>query len=157
MADIFISRESMFFMWPALISSSFISIFVSSYKFSASILPLTLLLTLIFFSHYSKDVAALERCFSWSTSLDENLVVVYFNYLVSYDRRNVSGLRLTSPFPIFIDSSCCFSLNCFSSSCCFSRPSYCFPNISCCSSNIWSDSLDISSDLAKTYLSEMSK
>ena len=47
---------------------------------------------------------------------DKNLFVVYFYTLVSSDMRTVSDLILTSSFPISFDYSCCFSLNCFSSS-----------------------------------------
>ena len=55
-SNIFMSRESMFFMCSNFISSSFVSIYVSIYNFSGSILPPNLLLTLIFSGRSSEDV-----------------------------------------------------------------------------------------------------
>ena len=122
----FLTRQYM------LISSMFFQVVVPIYNLYASIFPPIMLLTLKFWILSSKDVEILERCFSWSTSLDENLVVVYFNYLVSYDRCSVSGLRLTSSLPIFFNSTSCFYINLFNCSCCLSDHEI-------MSSNIWSD------------------
>ena len=133
MADIFMSRKSIFFMWLDLISSSFISILVSSSNSVASILQSNLLLKLIFskllfkLCYNCRNVLILVNEFWW-----EHFVVSFIT-LVSYEISSVSDFRLTS-------SLCCFSLNWFGYYCWFSCTSF-------FSSNLWSDLLDISSDL----------
>ena len=76
-SDVFMSRYSMFFMWSALISSGFISIFSSSSNLADSILPPTLFMALLLSSRSSKYVAGVEICLSCSTIFDENFVFFY--------------------------------------------------------------------------------
>ena len=59
MSDIFMSRESIFFMVSDFISSIFLSVVVSSSNCNASVFPPTLLLTLIFSIHILKDIVLL--------------------------------------------------------------------------------------------------
>ena len=70
MADIFMSRDSMVFMLSAVTSSIFFSIVVQSSDLAGSILPHTLILTLVFSIRSSNDVVIVEVCFSCSNRFD---------------------------------------------------------------------------------------
>ena len=94
MADIFMSRELIFFMWSALISSIYLSILVSIFNLAASIFPTNLLLTLRLSIRSSKDVIVVEISLSCSISFDEN--------------KSISDLRFTSSFPTFFNNSFSF-------------------------------------------------
>ena len=78
------------------------------FRFSSSIFLPTLFLALIFSRRSSKDVVSEEILFSCSMSFDENLLFSSLGTLVYSERQNVSGLILTSPFPILLNSSCFF-------------------------------------------------
>ena len=64
MSDVFISRKSMFFMCSDLIPSSFILMIVSNSNLDYSNFPSIMLLTIIFSSRSSKDVASVDILFS---------------------------------------------------------------------------------------------
>ena len=98
---------------------NFLFNFFSGSNLVASILPPTLLLTLVFLILSSNNVESLERTFSCSICFDENLFVVSFKTFVSSERLSVSDFGLTSSFPILIYYSCCFPPNSFNYSYCF--------------------------------------
>ena len=90
------SRETIFFTWSDLISSSLISIFISSYNLDTSILITTLLLALVFSRLSSKDVVVEEICLSCSMIFDEKLVLFSLIAFIFSKSKNVTNLILTS-------------------------------------------------------------
>ena len=94
------------FIRSYLISSIYFSIAVSYSNLAASIFPPTLLLIIMFSIRYLNYVGSLEICFSFSTSFDKILFVVFSITLVSSEKCIVSDLRGNISFPIFFHNLC---------------------------------------------------
>ena len=120
MSNIFMSRELMVFVWPALISSMFLSNIVSGSKFVTSIL----LFKIIFSNFLSNYSGILEICFSCTMNCGEKMDNFSFRNSVASKRHIVSELIETSSFSI------CFYYWCYSS--------LKYINYSCYCLKIWS-------------------
>ena len=117
MDDIFISMESILFIWSALISSIFFLIVVSGLNSDVLIFLPTLFNTHIFSPLFKgcgkfRNVILVFNDFWWK-------LFYYFRILVSPERRSSFDLRGTSSIPIFFDSSYCLTFNFFNYVCCF--------------------------------------